>query len=191
MYSVVLLMAMSTGGDAIDCHGGGGCRGGRGRHGCTGGSCYGGGCHGGGYGGCYGGGYGGCYGGGCYGGVSYGGGCSGGYIVPMGKTEEKKGEKIGPGKEKKEGETDAAATVIVTLPADAKLIVDGNATVSTSAVRTFVTPVLEAGKEFVYNFKAEVVRDGKTVTLVKTVDVAAGREVSVSFEEMGAAVASR
>src|SRR5436309_4185702 len=66
MYSAVLLMALSTGGDSLACH-------------CCHGGCYGG-CYGGWYGGCYGGGCygGGCYGGGCYGGGCYGGGCYGG-----------------------------------------------------------------------------------------------------------------
>jgi uncharacterized protein (TIGR03000 family) len=82
VYSVALMIALTTGADAPDCH-----RGHRG-HGCSGG-CYGGygGCYGGGgYGGCYGGGgYGGCYGGyasgGCcgYGGGYASGGCYGGY----------------------------------------------------------------------------------------------------------------
>ena len=68
MYSVVLMMAVTAGGEAPDL--------GR-RNGCCGGGCYGGrsAC----YGGCYG-------GGGCCGGyaVGYGGGCCGGYAVGYG-----------------------------------------------------------------------------------------------------------
>ena len=78
MYSVVLMMAMTTGAETPDfgrrngCHGGGGCYGGY--SGCSG-SGYGGysGCSGSGYGG-----YSGCSGSG-YGGYSGYGGCSGGY----------------------------------------------------------------------------------------------------------------
>jgi len=68
MYTVVMMMALTTGSEAADFHGrrGGGCCG------CYGGGCYGGGCWGG---GCYGGG---CWGGGCYGGGCWGGGCGGG-----------------------------------------------------------------------------------------------------------------
>jgi len=93
MYSIVVMAALTTGGEAPDFgrrgggHGGGSCCGsGYASGGCYGGGGYGGGyrgCHsswGGGYGGCsgggYGGGYGGCSGGGYGGGY---GGCTGGY----------------------------------------------------------------------------------------------------------------
>jgi uncharacterized protein (TIGR03000 family) len=99
MYSVVLLMAMTSGGESIEargcrgcscsCRAARGCRGSRGcrRHGCHGcysGGCYGGGgyCHGGYGGGCYGGGYGGH---GCHGGYAMAGhGCYGGHMVSGG-----------------------------------------------------------------------------------------------------------
>src|SRR5438874_1777937 len=82
-------------------------------------------------------GYGGGYGGGCMG---YGGGYGGmiygqPYIKPM--VEDIKGK----GKEGKEGgEVAAPATLVVILPANAKLTVDGAATTSTTAVRTFQSP---------------------------------------------------
>jgi uncharacterized protein (TIGR03000 family) len=92
MYSVVLLMAMTSGGESIEARGCRGCscscRAARGCrrsrcHGCYSSSCCGYasyGCYGGGYGGCYGGGYaGGCYGGG-YAAAGYGG-CAGGHVV--------------------------------------------------------------------------------------------------------------
>ncbi|HTU91691.1 MAG TPA: TIGR03000 domain-containing protein [Gemmataceae bacterium] len=53
-------------------------------------------------------------------------------------------------------------TLIVNLPEDATLTIDGEATTSTSAQRVFVTPALEEGKEYEYTLKAKVIRDGET-----------------------------
>jgi uncharacterized protein (TIGR03000 family) len=198
MYSVVLMMAMTTGGDVADfhrrggCEGGGcmgyaascGCTGGRHhlfggrRHGCTGGGYA---CYGGGY-ACYGGGYGGCTGGGGY------GGCTGGvpYYGPGGMPygrppgeELKKMPKEEP--KPKTGMVPAPATLIVALPADAKLFVDDAPTTSTSSERTFVSPELKPGIVYNYTLKLEVVRDGKPVQSEQTVTVRAGETTRVNL----------
>ena len=52
----------------------------------------------------------------------------------------------------------APATVVVTLPASAKLTVDGSATSSTSAVRTFVSPTLLPNRDYTYTLTADRVR---------------------------------
>ncbi len=178
MYSVVLLMALGTAGEAPDQYCGG----------------YGGYC--GGYGG-YCGSYGGCgYGGGYYGG--YCGGYSGGYCsspcysyasypvyscAPMycypmqaaPKMEEKK---------KKMEEVSTRATIVVHLPADAKLTFDGEGTKSTSATRTFVTPELKPGTSYSYTVKAEVMKDGKPVVIEqKKVSFRAGQTTEVTLGE--------
>ncbi len=219
MYSMVLMMALTTGGDTPDignrgggccgcsgytagCYGGcgGGCRGGRamrshGCHGCYGGGCYGGGCYGG---GCYGGGcygsvsYGGCYGGGCYGGVSYGGcyggavisgGCYGGVPVMPGTHQAPTPEKIKTAPEPKKTELNvpAPATLVVELPAEAKLLIDNQPTTSTGDSRVFVSPVLNPGKEYHYTLKAEIVRDGKPVQVEQVIAVRAGDTTPVSL----------
>jgi uncharacterized protein (TIGR03000 family) len=74
------------------------------------------------------------------------------------------------------------ATVRVTLPADAKLTIDGHPTKSTASERLFISPRLELEKDFHYTFKAEFVRDGKTITVKQTVGVQAGRETTVSLD---------
>jgi uncharacterized protein (TIGR03000 family) len=227
MYSVVLLMALSGGAEAPDCHrnschgcsGGctgyvstcGGCSGG----GCWGSSCHGGGhgCHGGGglfhrghrghgcHGGCsgscsgyyscsgYGGCYGGCYGGACYGGACYGGACTGGYpgcagggmmMAPGGPAGEKIKE-MPKEKEKGKEEVLAPATIVLSLPADAQVTLDGVVTTSTSASRTFVTPDLTPGTEFVYTLSAKIVRDGETRSVTQKVSVRAGEESRVNL----------
>jgi uncharacterized protein (TIGR03000 family) len=87
-------------------------------------------------------------------------------------------------KPKTDGKTaiDAPATIIVSLPADAKLMVDDTITRSTTATRYFASPVLESGKEFHYTLKAEIVRDGKTYTAVRRVPVRAGEETRITLE---------
>jgi len=127
-----------------------------------------------------------------YGCSSYG--CSGSYgcggvivnpgvVVP--KTMPKQGEKIeGP---KKEAAVNAPATIVVSLPADARLIVDGSATTSTSSVRTLVTPVLANGSTYVYTMQAQF--GGQTQT--QQVTVRSGETSNVQFSFSTTGVASR
>jgi uncharacterized protein (TIGR03000 family) len=85
----------------------------------------------------------------------------------------------------------APARLIVNLPADARLTIDGRATTSTSARRVFRTPPLEQGRQFVYNLRAEFVHEGRTVTRSEQVTFRAGQEVSVSFEVPGEVTTTR
>ena len=85
----------------------------------------------------------------------------------------------------------APASIVVNLPAEAKLMIDDAATRSTSSVRVFSTPTLENGKEYFYTLKAEIIRDGQTVTASKKVAVRAGEETRVSLEFPVASVASK
>ncbi len=167
------------------CGGGGGCGGcgGCGYVGCGYGGCGYGGCGyvGCGYGGC---GFGGCGFGGCgyamggcgYGGCGFGGGgyalggtIYGGVAVAQAVNNE--------------------ATLVVNLPADATLTIDGEATTSTSAQRVFVTPALEEGKEYEYTLKAKVERDGKVQTATTKVSFRAGetKPVELKFASQGVA----
>jgi uncharacterized protein (TIGR03000 family) len=194
------------------CHGCGGCHGCHGCHGCSG--SYG--CHGcsgyacGGCGGCYGSGYacGGC--GGCGGGYGYGcagyacNGCAGGVVAPAmpaveGKKaiEEKKDDKKVEDKNDKKDDGDASAqaapaTIVVSLPADARLTIDGTATRSTSSRRVFISPKLAPGMEYRYTLRAEYTRAGEPVVVTREVRVRAGAEARVTLAENGlAGVASR
>lgn len=164
-------------------HGHGGCcgysGGGHHGHGCCGYS--GGGCWG--YSGCghdccgYGGGYGGYGYGGCGCGGYYGGGYPGGgyYGAPVdgGHRDGGKGR----------GALDSdKANIIVSLPADATLKIDDEATASTGSTRVFATPALETGKAYTYTLTAEVTQDGKAVAFSREVTVRAGEQVNVSME---------
>ena len=169
MYSVVMMMALSGGAEVPEFGRCGGCNG------------YCSGC----YGGCYGG-YGcrGCYGGysccGCSGRVIYyschGGmpaGCHGG-MPPAGEPVPK------PKKMKKE----ASADLVVTLPVDAKLTIDGKATSNdngNSINRLFITPPLEVGWDYQYTLRAEILRDGQRRILTQDVTVRPGEQTRVSM----------
>jgi uncharacterized protein (TIGR03000 family) len=85
----------------------------------------------------------------------------------------------------------APATIVVSLPAEAKLFVDDKPTVSTSAVRTFASPVLQLGKDFEYTLRAELVRDGQKLVSSKTVLVRAGQESRVAIDFPALSVASK
>lgn len=222
MYSMIVMMALSTSGVAYECHGTAGCAGAachgwschggsrcfglfrrHGCHGCNGWSCHGRRCHG-------------CNGSACHGHVAACNGCHGcngsrcfglfrrhgchgwnnccGTVVvsctgcagaPSVKPPAE-GEKAPDAKpsDKKAPEESALnqATLIVSLPADAKLFIQGQATTTTGATRTFVSPTLEAGKDYVYTLKAEVVRDGKPLSVTREVTVRAGQTVETSLE---------
>ncbi len=195
-------------GGCCGCYGGmyyGGCYGYGGWGGGYGG-CYGG--WGGGYGGCHGGyvGWGGCMGrgyawGGGYGGYSgyaWGGlAPTSGYAVaplnigptfnapmyagniPSGRLGMNQSFYFNPGTANRGSE----ATIIVHLPADATLSIDGQATQSMAGTRVFTSPPLEAGKTYTYTLQGEVHRDGRWVKTEKTVEVRAGRtsEVTLNF----------
>ena len=84
----------------------------------------------------------------------------------------------------------APATLVVSLPANARLTVDGVQTRSTSGLRTFVSPSLEAGKTFAYTLTASYTREGQPVSVSKRVQVEAGQTVKVNMHS-ATAVASR
>jgi uncharacterized protein (TIGR03000 family) len=120
--------------------------------------------------------YGGCYGG-CYG---------GGYGVPTGTTP--KSTKDG---KKESYYREAPATIVVELPADAKLLIDDSPTTSTSGRRVFVSPDLDPGREYHYTLKAEAMRDGKVVKVEKQVAVRGGETTPVTLVLPPAQVAQR
>jgi uncharacterized protein (TIGR03000 family) len=162
------------------CHGGSACHGGG--SGCTGGSA----CHGGGH-GCHGGlfsgglfhrGGHGCHGG-CsgvaYTGCTGGAGCTGGTAAPT--TDKPKDMPKPTDKPKEEANLMAPATIIVSMPADAKLSIDDASTTSMGAVRTFVSPNLNTGREYHYTLRTEI--SGKSIA--KQITVRAGEETRIEL----------
>jgi uncharacterized protein (TIGR03000 family) len=99
---------------------------------------------------------------------------------------EKGGKTITPPPGKSGDETSRAqvlpATLVVELPAHATLAVDDQPTLSTSTSRVLESPPLVPGIVYHYTLKAEVVRDGRTLTQEKKVSVSAGQVTRVSFD---------
>jgi uncharacterized protein (TIGR03000 family) len=82
------------------------------------------------------------------------------------------------------GQTQARATLVVRLPADARLTVDGQETKQTGASRQFYSPVLPAGQRFRYELEASWIgSDGKPVKKSKVVRVSAGDSLTVDLRE--------
>jgi uncharacterized protein (TIGR03000 family) len=223
MYSMVLMVAMTSGtttpdwfgkhhkayhdgGYAVASYGGcsGSCYGG-----CWGtGLCYGGwnNCGGGYAGNCYGtcaGGWGihgygafgchGCYGCyGCYGCVGY----APGYMTNFNPyVPQPSDNDTLPAPKKANGEKESLAPtkakLIVELPADAKLTVDGRAMKTVSGRGVFTTPSLKKDELYYYELNVEVVRDGKPVAENRRVLVRAGEEVRANFKDMDAVSTAR
>lgn len=210
MYSLVMMAALTTGGEAPNfffhkwgCHGCHGCW--SSCHGCWGGwsgcnGCWGG-CHGWGRGlfshrwschGCWGGCHG-CYSAcnGCYR-VSYGchgchggchAGCHGCYAPAAAPAMPPAGGEAVPAP-KKGAQLSAPAKLVVELPENAKLYVDEHPMKATSAVRSFNTPGLQPGQTYYYMLRAEVVRDGKTLEETQRILVRAGETVRASFPQL-------
>lgn len=87
------------------------------------------------------------------------------------------------------GNAGARATVIVKLPADARLFADARQLTLTGPERKFVSPELPSGPEFAYRFRIEYERDGEIVSVTKKVPVRAGGTVTIVFSDLTAKAA--
>jgi uncharacterized protein (TIGR03000 family) len=78
------------------------------------------------------------------------------------------------------------ATIIVHVPENATLLVNGKRTRSTSSTRLFYSPPLESGKSYQYDFEARMDRDGQTLKARKRVEVGAGdrHEISITMPDL-------
>ena len=162
-------------------------------YGCCGG-CYGccGGCYGGWGVGCYGSCYGcwgtcyGCHG--CYGCFGCYGNCYGGVaLAPTVVAPVIPAQPVLPAPQKKEEQKSSlgnAAAVIVKAPANVQLSVEGRTISRTSSEETFRTPELEPGYSYTYTFKAQVLRNGKSVAYTKQVKVRAGEISTADFTKL-------
>jgi uncharacterized protein (TIGR03000 family) len=76
------------------------------------------------------------------------------------------------------------ATVAVEIPAGASFTVNNNEVYVPPVDPVFVTPPLEPGKDYFYDCKVTVTRDGKNVTKTKRVRVHAGELVRINYDDM-------
>jgi uncharacterized protein (TIGR03000 family) len=85
------------------------------------------------------------------------------------------------GKEQESVQASARAVIVVNLPADARLTINGRSTSSTSATRVLASPQLPLGQSFYYTLRAEVVRDGQTLATTQRVTVRGGYQTRVTL----------
>jgi uncharacterized protein (TIGR03000 family) len=78
------------------------------------------------------------------------------------------------------------ATVAVEIPAGAAFTVNDHEVHVPAVEPVFVTPPLEPGKDYFYDCKVTVSRDGKNVTKTKRVRVHAGEVVRINYDDMEA-----
>ncbi len=79
------------------------------------------------------------------------------------------------------GEEEQRATLRVRLPADARLVIDGQESRQTGLLRRFYSPPLEPGKSYHYTLEWTYQKDGKSVTRKKTVHIRAGDDKEVDL----------
>lgn len=78
----------------------------------------------------------------------------------------------------------AKATVVVKVPANAKVYIDDNLMHSTSAERTFTSPALETGQSYYYTIRVVTEKDGKEVADVRQVTVRGGEVSRLDFDNV-------
>jgi uncharacterized protein (TIGR03000 family) len=103
---------------------------------------------------------------------------------PSGRTGNSPGSQVQPsGAQPMSRSTmSAPATIVVNLPAGARLTIGGEQTMSASGDRTFVSPPLVPGKTYVYTLKGEFDRNGEKVITSQDVDVRAGQLSRVALQ---------
>jgi uncharacterized protein (TIGR03000 family) len=72
-------------------------------------------------------------------------------------------------------------TIVVTLPANAKLTIDGYVSQQTSNQRVLVTPPIQRGQDLTYTLVAETTENGQVVSQSQQVTVRAGQQAPVNF----------
>jgi len=83
--------------------------------------------------------------------------------------------------------------ITVSVPAKAKIFVNGKATLTPGELRVFAANHLTPGASYTYRIRAELERDGRTLTQVKVVQIHAGegRQIQFDFTSNVATTATR
>jgi uncharacterized protein (TIGR03000 family) len=110
----------------------------------------------------------------------YSGGSSGGYRsngwVPMDSKESGGTESHSTDAARK-----SAVLLTIVVPADAKLYIEDQPTQSTGTFRQFISPELEANKNYVYTVRADVEKNGQKISGKEELRVKAGDHATVKF----------
>ncbi|MBL8866913.1 MAG: TIGR03000 domain-containing protein [Planctomycetia bacterium] len=117
----------------------------------------------------------------------FGGGCCGG-IVTWATPARVAPPMAAPEPAAPKADDKKPASIEIELPAEAKLIVDGQVVPGTGASRAFTTPALLADRTYYYEMSAELPIDGAMVRQELRVVVRGGEIVKESFGELLAKV---
>lgn len=71
------------------------------------------------------------------------------------------------------------------VPGDAKVFINGVATTSSGLRRNYISRGLEAGKQYTFEVRAEVIRDGETVSETKSVTLGGGKSANLDMQLEG------
>ena len=77
----------------------------------------------------------------------------------------------------------SAATIRMSVAGEARVWFDGAATSQTGADRTFVSPSLIPGREYVYHLRVQWNDNGKTVERTRDVTVHAGDRINLNIDQ--------
>jgi uncharacterized protein (TIGR03000 family) len=77
-----------------------------------------------------------------------------------------------------------AGMLLVKVPSDAKIFVNGKATTSTGGERQYISRGLVRGASYNFVVKAELNRDGEPVVITKTAKLTAGGNAELTFDDL-------
>ncbi len=101
------------------------------------------------------------------------------------KAETKKEKQKQEEKREREKEKDAKeAKLVVELPADAKLFIDGTLMKSGSTKRGIVTPPLRPEQTYYYQVTVELIRHGHTLRETQRIRLIPGAQVNARFTNL-------
>lgn len=80
-----------------------------------------------------------------------------------------------------------SAELVVTVPPEARVFVNGQETQTSGSQRRYYSRGLRPGGRYGYEVRAELIREGRTVTETRRVEVSSGGSTELSFALTGAA----
>jgi uncharacterized protein (TIGR03000 family) len=98
-----------------------------------------------------------------------------------------------PGDQSMDRPATGSATLTVRVPVDARVTINDRSTRTTGTYRQYISRGLVPGSDYTYEVRVDVVRDGRTISDVRTVNLRAGGSLELAFrmDRQPAAIAAR
>ena len=113
------------------------------------------------------------------------GGMTGGTAAPGNGSADEELDK--PKTNKKNGKqtmVPTGAKLLIEVPANAKLFIDDTRVEAAADVQAFHTPPLEPGRDYFYNVRIELMRDGQPLSQTRQIIVRAGQVARADFKDL-------